>query len=94
MQLTDNALWAGLFPGESEGRHMSLSSSDVIGEELCAERLLKPACLGLGFEGLDFIPDASVGFAARPFGLGRHWLADIWEAAELQAQFIGAGAGE
>jgi hypothetical protein len=32
---------------------------------------------------LDFVTNALVGFAACPFGLGRHWLADIWEAAEV-----------
>jgi hypothetical protein len=65
---------------------MSLSS-DVIGEELCAEGLLKPSCPSFGFESLDFVTYALVSPAACPFGLGRHWLANIWEAAELQAQF-------
>jgi hypothetical protein len=64
----------------------------MIRKKPCAERLSKASCLGFGFEGLDFVTDALVGFAACPFGLGRHWLADIWEAAELQAQFRGGEA--
>jgi hypothetical protein len=40
-------------------------SSDVIGEELRAERLLEAMCLGIGFEGLDLLGDALVGPAAR-----------------------------
>jgi hypothetical protein len=39
--------------------------------------------LALASRGLDFVTNALVGFAACPFGLGRHWLADIWEAAEV-----------
>jgi hypothetical protein len=67
-------------------------SSDVIGEELCAERLLKPSCLGFGFEGLDFVANALVSPAACPFGLRRHWPANIWEAAEQQAELCGGEA--
>jgi hypothetical protein len=46
------------------------------------------SCVLRGF--LDFVTNALVGFAACPFGLGRHWLADIWEAAEVDVQFRGA----
>jgi len=64
-----------------------MSPSDVV--ELCADRLPKPSCLSSGFEGLDFVTDALVSSAMCPFGLGGHWFANIWEAAELQAQFCG-----
>ena len=64
----------------------------MIGEELCTERLSEPLCLGIGFEGLDFFSDALVGSAARPFGFGRQWLGDVWETAELEAEFRGSQA--
>jgi hypothetical protein len=50
-------------------------------------------CLSFDFEGLDFVTNALVGSAARPFEFGRHWLVDIWPAAELcEAQFRGLQA--
>jgi hypothetical protein len=45
MRFSGNTATAGLFPQESELRHWALSS-DVIGEELWAEGLLKPVLLG------------------------------------------------
>ena len=43
-------------------------SSYVIGEELRVEALLETSHLGFGFEGLDFVTNAMVRPAARPFG--------------------------
>ncbi len=64
----------------------------MISEELCCYWLTEALCLGFGFEGLDLVTNALVGSAACPFRLGRDWLANIWEAAELQAQFRGSEA--
>jgi hypothetical protein len=64
----------------------------MIRKKLGAEGLSVSLCLGFGFEGLDFVSDALVGFATLPFGFGRHWLVDIWQAAELEeTQFRGGG---
>jgi hypothetical protein len=76
-----------LFPQESELRHYA-QSTDVIGEELWAEGLFKPSCLGFGFEGLDFITDALVSFAPCPFRVRWHWLANIWPAAEIASELV------
>jgi hypothetical protein len=62
----------------------------MIRKKLCAERLSEPSCLGFGFEGLDFVTDASVSPATCPFGLERQGLVDIWETTELEeTQFRG-----
>src|SRR5258708_1554029 len=53
----------------------------MIRKKLGAEGLSVSLGLGFGFEGLDFVSDALVGFATLPFGFGRHWLVDIWQAA-------------
>jgi hypothetical protein len=58
----------------------------MIRKKPCAERLAKASCLGFGFEGLDFVTNALVGFAACPFGLG---LADCIGIARNNAtQFL------
>ena len=49
----------------------------MIRKKLDAEGLSVSLCLGFGFEGLDFVSDALVGFATLPFGFGRHWLVDV-----------------
>jgi hypothetical protein len=64
----------------------------MVSEQLRAEGLLTPSPVGFGFEGLDFVTNALVGPAAGPFGLGRHWLVDIWEAAEAEAELCGGEA--
>ena len=66
-----------------------MSPSDMIGEELCAERLLEPLCLSFGFEGLDFVTNTLVSPAARPFWLGGHWLSRGRQAAEPEAELRG-----
>ena len=67
---------------ESRKYDRRLLSSDVIGKELSAERLSEASCLGLSFEGLDFVTDALVS-PPHPFRFGREWLANICETAEL-----------
>jgi hypothetical protein len=69
-----------------------MSPSDVIGEELCAERLLEPLCLSFGFEGLDFVTNALVGPTACPFGLGGYCLSVGRQAAEPEAELRGGEA--
>src|SRR5262249_46439975 len=69
------------FP-ESRKYDRRLLSSDVIGKELSAERLSEASCLGLSFEGLDFVADALIS-PPRPFRFGREWPANICETAEL-----------
>lgn len=64
----------------------------MIGEELCCYWFAEASCLGFGFEGLDFITDVLVGFAACPFGLGREWLVDTWHTAKSEAKFCGSKA--
>jgi hypothetical protein len=61
---------------------MSLSS-DVIGEELCAERLLKSSCLGFGFEGLGF----------RYECVGRFCGVSIWAWKALARRYLGGRRG-
>jgi hypothetical protein len=75
-------------PGGRKIRHWSLSA-DVIRKELCAERLLEPLCLSFGFERLDFVTNALVSLATRPFWLGGHWLSRGRQAAELEAELCG-----
>src|SRR5262249_42572103 len=76
---------------ESRKYDRRLLSSDVIGKELSAERL-SASCLGLSFEGMDFVTDALVSPPHR-VRFGREWLANICETAELaQAQFCSAEA--
>ena len=92
MQSTVNAIWPGPFPqGGRKIRHWSLSA-EVIGKELCAERLLEPLCLSFGFERLDFVTNALVSLAARPFWLGGHWLSRGRQAAEPEAELCGGEA--
>jgi hypothetical protein len=92
MQSTVNAIWPGPFPqGGRKIRHWSLSA-DVIRKELGAEGLLKPLCLGFGFEGLDFVTDALVSLATRPFGLGGYWLSRGRQAAEPEAELCSGEA--
>jgi hypothetical protein len=65
----------------------------MIRKKLGAEGLSASLCLGFGFEGLDLVTNALVGSAARSFGFGRHWLANVWQADEFfEAQFRGLQA--
>jgi hypothetical protein len=64
----------------------------MIRKKLCIERLSEPSCLRFGFEALDFVTDTLVSPAACPFRLRRNWLANIWEAAELEAELCGGEA--
>jgi len=64
----------------------------VIGEQLCCYRFPEASCLGCSFQDLDFVKDVLISPAACPFGLGRHWLTDVWPPTELKAQFRGLQA--
>jgi len=64
----------------------------MVSEEAGAKGLPEPSCVGFGFEALDCVADALICPAARPFGLGRERFVDVWQAAELQAQFGGLQA--
>jgi hypothetical protein len=55
MQSTVNAYMVRIVPPRVGNYDRWSLSSDVIGKELCAERLSKSSCFGFGFEGLDFI---------------------------------------
>src|SRR5262249_13471600 len=68
-----------------DGCGVRLVLTHVIREQLCAEWFLEALCLGFGFESLDLIGDASIGWPALPFGLGRHCFVAVWQAAKLQA---------
>jgi hypothetical protein len=46
-------------------------------EELRVEALLETSHLGFGFEGLDFVTNALIGFAARPFGTPRSSMTEM-----------------
>ena len=54
----------------------------MVSEDPGAKGLPEPSCVGFGFEALDFVADALICPAARPFGLGRERFVDVWQAVE------------
>ena len=63
----------------------------MIGEDLCWYWLAEASC-SFGLERLDLITSALVSLATNPFWLSGQWLANVWEATELEAEFGGLQA--
>jgi len=65
---------------------------DVVGEGASIDLLTETCLLGLCFEGLDLIAQALVALFVLPFGFRWKWFANIWPAAEFEAEFAGGEA--
>jgi hypothetical protein len=61
-------------------------SSDVVGEQLRAERLLEAICLDRCFQFIELFTGLVVGPVMFPLGFECDCFVDVWEAAELQTQ--------